>query len=178
MRQIAATYSIFPFSIHVFLTLSLCSLVVTYHRFWQYVDEVPQRGISSLLGVLLLNSWGAFLFNTTQSITFNYIYWQTESQKKGCRRLWETPGLRACQAAGRAEQAVEFALLCWSALSFSWDISTAAAGPGDAASRPGDLRLSSQKRAHPGMVESHGTCLITSSLQHKKIKIKNWLLDI
>ena len=43
-----------------FLPLLLCSLVATYHRFRQCVDEVPQRGISSPLGVLLLNSWGHF----------------------------------------------------------------------------------------------------------------------
>lgn len=35
---------------------SLCSLAATYHCFWQCVDELPQGGISFLLGVLLLNS--------------------------------------------------------------------------------------------------------------------------
>lgn len=40
----------------------LCIPVATHHGFWQYVDDVPEGGISSLSGLFLLNSYWVFFF--------------------------------------------------------------------------------------------------------------------
>lgn len=86
----------FP-SVHPSLSAACSPHITHFDSPWM---RSPQGGISWLLGVLLLNSWQPFFPNTTQSITFNMICWQTEGYRRLRERVWHSPG--ACKAASRA----------------------------------------------------------------------------